>query len=96
MKIDNTPTGQPQYGVDQADVVYEEVVEGGITRLAAIFNSQAPDKVGPVRSVRKHRPEHRVADRRHLRLLGRRADTRSTASDTAPVMQLDEDTRRRR
>ena len=42
-----------QYGVDQADVVYEEVVEGGITRLAAIFNSQAPDRVGPVRSVRK-------------------------------------------
>ena len=42
-----------QYGIDQADVVYEEVVEGGITRLAAIFNSQAPDRVGPVRSVRK-------------------------------------------
>ncbi len=45
--------GHPKYGVDQADVVYEEVVEGGITRLAAIFNSQAPDRVGPVRSVRK-------------------------------------------
>ena len=40
-------------GVDQADVVYEEVVEGGITRLAAIFNSHAPDRVGPVRSVRR-------------------------------------------
>ena len=42
-----------QYGVHQADVVYEEVVEGGITRLAAIFNSHAPERVGPVRSVRK-------------------------------------------
>ena len=73
VKIDNTPAGQPQSGVDQADVVYEEVVEGGITRLAAIFNSHAPDRVGPVRSVRKHRPEHRLAGRRHLRVLGRRA-----------------------
>ena len=53
VKINNTQRGQPKYGVDQADVVYEEVVEGGITRLAAIFNSHAPDRVGPVRSVRK-------------------------------------------
>ncbi|OYV58408.1 MAG: hypothetical protein B7Z69_09625, partial [Actinobacteria bacterium 21-73-9] len=40
------------WGVAQADVVYEEIVNGGITRLAAVFNSQAPGKVGPVRSVR--------------------------------------------
>ena len=53
VKIDNTQAGHPKYGVDQADVVYEEVVEGGITRLAAIFNSHDPDRVGPVRSVRK-------------------------------------------
>jgi len=52
IKIENTPEALPQWGVDQADVVYEEIVNGGITRLAAIFNSQAPAKVGPVRSVR--------------------------------------------
>jgi hypothetical protein len=52
IKIDNTKRGQPKYGVEAADVVYEEIVEGDITRLAAIFNSQAPDRVGPVRSVR--------------------------------------------
>src|SRR5690348_9771369 len=52
VKINNTDA-RPQAGIDQADVVYEEVVEGGITRLAAIFNSHAPDKVGPVRSVRR-------------------------------------------
>lgn len=52
IKIENTPDALPQWGVDQADVVYEEIVNGGITRLAAIFNSVAPDKVGPVRSVR--------------------------------------------
>jgi hypothetical protein len=52
VKIGNTPEARPQYGVEQADVVYEEVVEGGITRLAAVFQSQAPDRVGPIRSVR--------------------------------------------
>ena len=73
VKIDNTQRGHPKYGVDQADVVYEEVVEGGITRLAAIFNSHAPDRVGPVRSVRKTDQSIVMADRRRLRLLGRRA-----------------------
>jgi Protein of unknown function (DUF3048) N-terminal domain/Protein of unknown function (DUF3048) C-terminal domain len=52
VKIENTPEALPQWGIDQADVVYEEIVNGGITRLAAIFNSHAPVKVGPVRSVR--------------------------------------------
>ena len=52
VKIENTPEAMPQWGVNQADVVYEEIVNGGITRLAAVFNSQAPAKVGPVRSVR--------------------------------------------
>jgi hypothetical protein len=53
IKIDNTPEAMPQYGVNDADVVYEEIVEGGITRLAAIFNSTVPKVVGPVRSVRR-------------------------------------------
>lgn len=52
VKIENTPQALPQWGVNQADDVYEEIVNGGITRLAAIFNSQAPPKIGPVRSVR--------------------------------------------
>ena len=54
VKIDNTLAGHPKYGVEPADVVYEEVVEGGITRLAAIFNSHAPDRVG--RCARYARP----------------------------------------
>ncbi len=53
IKIDNTPEAHPQYGIQDADVVYEEIVEGGITRLAAIFNSHVPSVVGPVRSVRR-------------------------------------------
>jgi hypothetical protein len=53
VKLDNTYEAHPQFGTNQADVVYEEIVEGGITRLAAVFNSSAPARVGPVRSVRR-------------------------------------------
>jgi Protein of unknown function (DUF3048) N-terminal domain/Protein of unknown function (DUF3048) C-terminal domain len=52
VKIDNAPQGRPQAGLEAADVVYEEVVEGLITRFLAIYNSTLPDTVGPVRSVR--------------------------------------------
>jgi hypothetical protein len=53
VKIDNTLEEGPKRGVDQADIVYEEVVESGITRLAAIFHSRVPSDIGPIRSVRK-------------------------------------------
>jgi hypothetical protein len=56
VKIDNAPEARPQSGLDVADVVYEEVVEGGVTRFIAVFHSQAPDLAGPVRSVRPMDP----------------------------------------
>ena len=52
VKIENTGAGQPQYGLHEADLVIEELVEGGITRLAAIYYSKLPTKVGHVRSAR--------------------------------------------
>lgn len=52
IKLGNTPAARPQSGIAVADVVYEEVVEGGITRLLVVFNSETPDPVGPIRSVR--------------------------------------------
>ncbi len=52
VKIDNTSAGLPQYGLADADVVYVEQVEGGLTRLLAVFHSTLPTEVGPVRSVR--------------------------------------------
>ncbi|MEX0664199.1 MAG: DUF3048 domain-containing protein [Acidimicrobiia bacterium] len=56
VKIENSPDARPQSGLDVADIVYEEVVEGGITRFWAVFNSRAPDNIGPVRSVRAMDP----------------------------------------
>lgn len=52
VKIENTPEARPQTGLDQADVVYEQVTEAGITRFITLFNSQIPDVVGPIRSTR--------------------------------------------
>ncbi len=53
IKIDNDSSlARPQTGIDQADIVWDEVVEGQATRFLAMFNSTAPDVVGPVRSVR--------------------------------------------
>jgi hypothetical protein len=52
VKVENTPEARPQSGIGEADVVYEEVVEGGITRFWAVFNTSAPENIGPVRSVR--------------------------------------------
>ncbi len=52
VKIDNVDAARPQTGINQADVVYEEMVEGGLTRLAAIYQSYYPVLVGPVRSGR--------------------------------------------
>lgn len=52
--VENHPTARPQSGLDQADIVYEMLVEGGITRFVGVFFSQEPDVVGPVRSARKY------------------------------------------
>ena len=51
VKIDNHPDARPQSGLNQADIVFEENVEQ-LTRFAAVFQSTAPDPVGPIRSGR--------------------------------------------
>lgn len=52
VKIENTPQVRPQAGIEAADIVWNEVVEGGITRFLAMFQSASADVVGPIRSVR--------------------------------------------
>lgn len=51
-KMDNTYSSAPQLGLSHADMVVEELVEGGLTRLAAFYYSDIPGVVGPVRSMR--------------------------------------------
>jgi len=51
-KMDNTVSSQPQVGLSKADMVVEELVEGGLTRLAVFYYSRVPHNVGPIRSMR--------------------------------------------
>ena len=51
VKIDNHPSARPQLGINQADIIFEENVEK-LTRLAAVFQSEGSDPVGPIRSGR--------------------------------------------
>lgn len=52
VKMDNTRNAQPHAGLSRADVVYIEEVEYGMTRIAAVYSSDIPDRIGPVRSAR--------------------------------------------
>jgi hypothetical protein len=57
VKVENAPESRPQTGLQNADVVYEQIVEGGITRFMAVFNSNIPPVVGPIRSGRIMDPD---------------------------------------
>ncbi|MBH9968591.1 DUF3048 domain-containing protein [[Bacillus] enclensis] len=52
--VNNHPKARPQSGLSKADIVYEVLAEGDVTRFLAIFQSRQPDKVGPVRSARDY------------------------------------------
>lgn len=52
VKIENPREARPQTGLDSADMVWEEVIEGGVTRFVAVFHSTMPAEIGPIRSVR--------------------------------------------
>jgi len=52
VKIDNTAASAPQVGLSKADLVVEQLVEGGSTRLAVFYHSELPRRAGPVRSMR--------------------------------------------
>jgi hypothetical protein len=56
IKVENLPSSRPQTGLSWADIVYEEPVEGGITRFIAVYQCQDAERVEPVRSARETDP----------------------------------------
>ncbi len=56
-KIDNHPDARPQFGLERTDIVFEELVEGGLSRYVAIWHSDVPAEIGPVRSIRPMDPD---------------------------------------
>lgn len=56
IKVENNPVAWPLSGLEKAEIVYEELVEGGITRFMAIYHCTDASKVGPIRSAREVDP----------------------------------------
>jgi hypothetical protein len=52
--VNNHPKARPQSGLNKADIVYELLAEGNVTRFLAIFQSEKSEKIGPVRSAREY------------------------------------------
>jgi hypothetical protein len=52
VKVENLAQARPQWGLDQADIVFEEPVEGGITRFIAVYQCHVTSRIEPVRSAR--------------------------------------------
>lgn len=52
LKVDNAPRARPPLGLEHADIIFTELVEGGHTRFIALFHSVLPEQAGPVRSGR--------------------------------------------
>lgn len=50
--INNDPKARPQSGLSEADIIYELIAEGNMTRYLALFQSSLPDEIGPIRSSR--------------------------------------------
>jgi hypothetical protein len=59
--IENSGNARPQSGLREADVVFEAIAEGGITRFLALFQTKKPDYIGPVRSARPYYVEWAAA-----------------------------------
>ena len=97
VKVENTSAARPQVGLSQADIVFVQEVEGGQTRLVAIYHSRLPTRLGPVRSAR-------TTDAQLLPLFGkpglvysganRRVQRTLDGASLVPVFRLTRDRRR--
>ena len=91
VKIENSPAAYPLSGLDDAEVVYEELVEGGLTRFMALYHCNDTAKAGPVRSARIVDPPIMAPYTRILGAAGGNAIVRK-ALDKAKIVTVDEDT----
>jgi hypothetical protein len=91
VKVENTRDAYPLAGLERADVIYEEPVEGGFTRFAALFQCRDAGRVGPVRSARTTDPKilRQLSDEPLLAFSGAHPKVTS-ALEAADVFQLTE------
>lgn len=91
VKIENTSSARPQAGLEVADVVYEELVEGGVTRFIALYHSQIPEVAGPIRSARLVDIDVLVPFRPLLVYSGARPDVTNALIRTGLIALLPDD-----
>ncbi len=91
VKVENSPAAYPLSGLEDAEVVYEEQVEGGMTRFMALFHCNDTTKVGPVRSAREVDPAIMTPVTRILASAGGNDIVREVLT-TAGVVLIDENT----
>jgi hypothetical protein len=91
VKVENTDDAYPLAGLERADVIYEEPVEGGLTRFAALFQCRDAGRVGPVRSARTTDPKilRQLTDQPLLAFSGAHPKV-TTALEQAEVVELTE------
>lgn len=89
VKIENAPLAYPLSGLEDAEVVYEELVEGGVTRFMAIYHCGDSSKAGPVRSARIVDPALLLPYTKILAYSGSNRPVRD-ALEQAGIVQLDE------
>ena len=90
VKIENNPSAYPLSGLDDAEVVFEEEVEGGLTRFMAIFHCTDSKKAGPVRSARVVDPAVMRPITRILADAGGNAQVQKVL-DKGKIISIDED-----
>lgn len=89
VKVENAAIAYPLSGLEDAEVVYEELVEGGVTRFMAIYHCNDSDKVGPVRSARAVDPAIVSAITKILAYSGQNGPVLK-ALEAADIVRLDE------
>jgi hypothetical protein len=91
VKVENSDAAFPLAGLERADVIYEEPVEGGITRFAALFQCRDATRVGPVRSARTTDPKilRQYSDQALLGYSGANPEV-TAALDEAGIVSLTE------
>ena len=91
IKVENAQVAYPLSGLDDAEVVYEELVEGGVTRFMAIYHCNDSEKVGPVRSARAVDPAIMLPLTRILAYSGQNAPVLDALQE-ADIVRIDEGT----
>lgn len=91
VKIENTAAAYPLSGLEDAEIVFEELVEGGVTRFMAIYHCTDAEKAGPVRSARLVDPAIMTPLTRILAYSGENQPVLDALNE-AEIVTLDEDT----